>query len=168
MLQMYGIEVQKNPAAMMYCMMIVDLLDGDKIGQLNLFYTLDMYEYPKEKGCGGDFPSSFHGHTTAARWLNYYYSFVFEHWYSYDITDENEESIFENIMNPKSEYNVNREHKVLIEEMLKREYELIIRWLDHKKERDRKARYLTTIQDLYNYILVKTAEYHNDYKISFK
>jgi hypothetical protein len=167
MFLMYGVEVQKNPAALMYNMMIVDLIDGDKISQRTIYYTFDQ-EFPKERGGGGAYPASFHGHTTAARWLNLYYSYVFDHWYSYDITDENEEKIFENVMNPNSDYNLKREHTIRIEELMRREYELVQRWLEFKKERDRKARYLNTIQELYTYILSKTVEFYEDYKLNFK
>jgi hypothetical protein len=164
---MFGVEVQKNPAALMYNMMIIDLIDGDKISQRTIYYSYEP-DFPKERGGGGALPCSFHGHTTAARWLNLYYSFVFDHWYSYDIQDENEDKVLENILNPNSEYNLKREHGIRIEELMKREYDLINRWLEFKKERDRKARYLKTIQELYNYILSKTFEFYEDYKINFK
>jgi hypothetical protein len=164
---MFGIEVQKCPATLMTNMMIIELTDGERICQRATYYTGEQ-DFPAERGRGAWWPCSFHGATTASRWLNLYYSYIFDHWYSYDITDENEESIFNNILNPNSDYNLKRDHKVRIEEMMRREYDLTMRWLEYKKERDRKARYLNTIQELYNYILAKTVEFYEDYKINFK
>ncbi|CAF0994456.1 unnamed protein product [Brachionus calyciflorus] len=164
---MFGVEVQKNPAALIYNMMIVDLIDGDKVSQREIYYSRDP-EHSKEKGNGGLAPYSFDGAATASRYLNIYYSYIFDHWYSYDITDESEEKIFENLMDPNSDFNQKREYKIRFEEMMQREYDLVIKWINYKKERDRKARYLKTIQELYNYILAKTTEYYEQYKITLK
>ena len=164
---MFGTEVQKNPAALIYNMMLVDLIDGDKVSQREIYYSKES-EHGKEKGNGGLAPYSFDGANTAARFLNIYYSFIFNHWYSYDITDNNEEKIFENLMNPNSDFNTKREFKVRFEETMQREYDLVTKWIGYKKERDRKARYLKTIQELYNYILAKTIEFYEQYKINWK
>jgi hypothetical protein len=80
--QMYGVEVQKTPAALMYNMMTLDLVDGDKLSQREWFSHKNK-EFSKEKGHGGVYPASFEGNTTASRYLNIYYSFIFNHWYSY-------------------------------------------------------------------------------------
>ncbi|RNA00255.1 hypothetical protein BpHYR1_035324 [Brachionus plicatilis] len=164
---MFGAEVQKNPAALIYNMMLVDLIDGDKVSQREIYYSKDA-EHGKEKGNGGLAPYSFDGSATASRFLNIYYSHIFGHWYAYDIIDENEEKIFENLMDPSSEFNTKREFKVRIEEMMQREYDLVLKWIAYKKERDRKARYLKSIQELYNYILAKTSEFYEQYKINWK
>ena len=99
---MYGIEVQKNPAALLYNMMILDLIDGDKVSIRECFDSKDQ-NLTKERGLGGIYPSTFEGNTTAARFLNIYYSYIFDHWYSYDITTENEEKITMNLLDPDSE-----------------------------------------------------------------
>lgn len=164
---MFGTEVQKNPAALIYNMMLVDLIDGDKVSQREIYYSKDP-EHSKEKGNGGLAPYSFDGSVTASRFLNIYYSHIFNHWYAYDITDESEEKIFENLMNPNSDFNTRREFKIRFEEMIQREYDLVIKWIAYKKERDRKARYLKTIQELYNYLLAKTSEFYEQYKINWK
>ena len=108
---MFGVEVQKNPAALLYNMMILDLIDGDKVSQREVFYSNDP-EHPKEKGFGGIAPYSMNGATTAARYLNIYYSYIFDHWYSYDVTEETEERIFENLMDPNSEYSKSKDYKI--------------------------------------------------------
>lgn len=113
-------------------------------------------------------PYSFDGAATASRYLNLYYSYIFDHWYSYDITDESEEKIFENLMDPNSDFNQRREYVIRFEEMMQREYDLVIKWITYKKERDRKARYLKTVQELYNYILSKTIEFYEQYKVVLK
>lgn len=164
---MFGVEVQKNPAALIYNMMILDLIDGDKVSQREVFYSGDP-EHSKEKGNGGIAPYSFDGATTASRYLNIYYSFLFNHWYSYDITEENEEKIIGHLMNPHSDYNTSKKFTINIEEMFQREYDLINKWITFKKERDRKARYLKTIHDLYNYIYNKTVEFFESYKFDVK
>jgi hypothetical protein len=164
---MFGVEVQKCPAALIYNMMILDLIDGDKVSQREVFYSNDP-EHPKDKGYGGISPYSMNGATTALRFLNIYYSYIFDHWYSYDITEESEEIIFENLMSPSSEYNTSKNYKILFEEVMQREYDLINKWITFKKERDRKARYLKTILELYNYIFRKTYEFYEQYKFSVK
>lgn len=164
---MFGVEVQKNPAALLYNMMILDLIDGDKVSQREVFFSNDP-EHPKEKGFGGIAPYSMNGATTAARYLNIYYSYIFDHWYSYDVTEETEERIFENLMDPNSEYSKSKDYKILFEEVMQREYDLINKWITYKKERDRKARYLKTIQELYNYIFNKTVEFYEQYKFNVK
>jgi hypothetical protein len=111
---MFGVEVQKSPAALIYNMMTLDLIDGDKLSQREWFSHKNK-EYSKEKGLGGVYPASFEGNTTASRYLNIYYSFIFNHWYSYDINEESEEKIFENTMKPDSEYNKSKGYKIRFE-----------------------------------------------------
>jgi hypothetical protein len=161
--QMFGVEVQKNPAALIYNMMTLDLIDGDKLSQRECF-SIKNREFNKEHGLGGVLPCSFEGNTTAARYLNIYYSFIFNHWYSYDINEETEEKIFENVMNPKSDYNERRGYKIRFEEMMQREYDLINKWITFKKERDRKARNLRTIQELWNYVFLRTQQWFEPLK----
>lgn len=161
--QMFGVEIQKNPAALIYNMMVLDLIDGDKLSQRECFSHKNK-EYSKEKGLGGVLPCSFEGNTTASRYLNIYYSFIFNHWYSYDINEESEEKIYEHVMNPSSEYNTRKNHKIRFDEMLQREYDLINKWITFKKERDRKARNLKTIQELWNYIFLRTQQWFEPLK----
>ncbi len=164
---MFGAEVQKNPASLIYNMMIIELVDGDKASPREVFSSRDS-KYSKDRGHGGIAPWSFNGSTTGARFLNLFYSHVFDHWYSYDITDENEEKVVQHLMNPNSEFNLKRNYKIRINELLTREYELVCKWIEFKKERDRKARYLKTIQDMYNYIYTKTIEFYEQYKFNVK
>lgn len=164
---MFGVEVEKNPAALIYNFMLLDLIDGDKVTQREVYYSQDP-EHSKERGNGGIAPYSFDGAATASRYLNIYYSHIFEHWYSYDITDESEEKIFENLMDPSSEYNVKRGYKIRFDEMLQREYDLVQKWINFKKERDRKARYLKTVAEVWDYILKKCIEFFQQYKFELK
>ena len=143
--------------------MVLDLIDGDKLSQRECFSHKNK-EYGKEKGLGGVLPCSFEGNTTASRYLNIYYSFIFNHWYSYDINEESEEKIYEHVMNPSSEYNTRKNHKIRFDEMLQREYDLINKWITFKKERDRKARNLKTIQELWNYIFLRTQQWFEPLK----
>ena len=161
---MFGTEVQKNPAVLIYNMMVIDLIDGDKACQREIFNSGDP-EHSKEKGGGGILPCSFEGNATAARYLNIYYSYIFNHWYSYDINEENDEKIMETLMNPASEYNTKRDFKIRFEEMLQREYDMINKWINFKKERDRKARNLKNIHELWYYIMTKTTQWYEPFKI---
>jgi hypothetical protein len=161
---MFGLEVQKNPATLIYNMMLIDLIDGDKVTQREVFYTKD-HKYTKERGFGGLAPFSFNGATTGARFLNIFYSHIFDHWYSYDITDENEEKIIQHLLDPNSDFNIKRDYKTKIDELMNREYDLVCKWIEFKKERDRKARYFKTVQDIFNYINNKTFEFYEQYKL---
>lgn len=71
-------------------------------------------------------------------------------------------------MNPNSVYNRVRGNKIRFVEMMQREFDLVNRWINFKKERDRKSRYLKTIQELYNYILVKTIDFYEMFKCPLK
>jgi hypothetical protein len=53
---------------------------------------------------------------------------------------------------------------LFILEMIQREYDLINKWITFKKERDRKARNLKTIQDLWNYIFMRTQQWYEPLK----
>ena len=71
-------------------------------------------------------------------------------------------------MNPNSVYNRVRGNKIRFAEFMQREFDLVNRWINFKKERDRKSRYLKTIQELYNYILIKVMEFYEMFKAPLK
>ncbi|CAF0995006.1 unnamed protein product [Brachionus calyciflorus] len=71
-------------------------------------------------------------------------------------------------MDPNSDFNQKREYKIRFEEMMQREYDLVIKWINYKKERDREARYFKKIQELYNYILAKTTDEFDMFKKNVK
>lgn len=77
---MMGVETQKCPAALIYNMMLFDMVDGDKISHREIFYSTDPPHSP-EKGNGGVGPYTFDEAATASRYLNLYYSHLFNHWY---------------------------------------------------------------------------------------
>jgi hypothetical protein len=164
--QMFACEVQKNPAALVYNVLVSDMIDMDKMCQREVFWSWDP-QHGKDQGRGGYTPYTFEGSATAARFLNLYYSYVFDHWYSYDMTDESEEKIIQNLMNPMSEYNVKRGYKIRFDEMMKRETELLDKYVNAKKERDRKSRHLKTIGDLWNYLLLKMDEFYCVFPLNF-
>lgn len=165
--QLFCCEVQKNPAALVYMVLVSDLIDMDKLCQREIFWSWDQ-QHNKDTGRGGYLPCTFEGSATAARYLNLYYSYIFDHWYSYDFSDECEEKIMEIIMNPNSEFNVKRGHKVRFEEMMKREMELLDKYVSAKKERDRKSRHLKTVADLWNYLLMKVDDFYCVFPLGFQ
>jgi hypothetical protein len=103
-------------------------------------------------------PYSFNGYNTTSQYLNIYYSYIFEHWYSYDINDENEEKI-KNLLNPNSEYNLNNHYKLRVEEMLQREHDLLFKWISFKAETDLKAMHLRTVKELWEYLVASTLKW---------
>jgi hypothetical protein len=116
-------------------------------------------------GCGGYAPFTFEGNAAASRYLGLYYSYIFEHWYSYDICEGTEDYIFQNILNPNSAYNVSKGYKIRIEELMEREYQLVTRWIEYKTIRDRKARYLKTFQELFDYVKMRTENWYSQVKL---
>lgn len=164
--QMWGVEVQKNPAALIENMMVFDLIDGDRVCQREIYFS--RWHHPPERGNGGIAPYTVDNATTGSRYLNIYFSYILNHWYSYDLNDETEETIFPNMMNPNSEYNLRRNYRIMFEEMMQREYELVHKWIEYKKNRDRKARYLKTFQQLYNYVVMRTTDFFEMYKVNLK
>lgn len=159
---MMGIESQKCPAALIYNMMIFEMIDGDRLAHREVFYSGDPC-HPPERGNGGWAPYTLDSALTISRYLNLYYSHLFNHWYSYDLnyTDESELNIFDNLMNPNSDYNKGLGNVCRIGEWMQRELDLVNRWVNFKKEKDRKSRYLRTVQDLWNYILIKTIDFYD-------
>ena len=106
----------------------------------------------------GIMPYGLDGNTTASRYLNIYYSHIFDHWYSYDILNDNKEKLFEIIMNPESVFNNKRGYTIKVEEMIKREHDLFHKWISYRAQYDEKAQLLRTIRDLWTYVLAVTKE----------
>lgn len=69
-------------------------------------------------------------------------------------------------MNPKSEYNTKRKFDIKIDKMLKREYNLIYKWIAYKAKNDQKAESLRTIKDLWDYLLSSTQKWFQPYNIN--
>lgn len=175
---MFGLEPMKNPAAIIYNMMMIDLIDGllDKINyfenvhhQLTFFNLIakkaDQSEFFDTKEKEGFLPYAAKGSTNAMRFLNIYYSYIFRHWYSYDITDDNEEKIYDNVMDPNSHYNINLGYKNVIETVLKREYDLTYKWITMKAETDDQAKHMRTIQDLWDFLTSHTRHWFQQYDL---
>jgi hypothetical protein len=163
---MFGVETQKNPAALVYNMMIIDMFDGDTIGGDNISHN-EAFNSTKpihspENGNGGCAPYSIDDATTASRYLNLYYSHLFNHWYTYDMHEGTDRSILENLMDPRAGYNKSRGARIRFEEMMHRECDMVSMWIRLRQDRDRNSRHLRTLQHLYDYIVVKTADFYTD------
>lgn len=106
----------------------------------------------------GIMPYGIDGNATASRYLSIYYSHMFDHWYSYDLLHDNQAKLFEIIMNPESTFNKKRGNTIKVDEMMKREHDLVYRWISYRAEIDDKAKILRTVGDLWDYLLKATKE----------
>lgn len=179
-LSIFGLEVQKNPASIMYNMMMIDLIKGIIKFHISLilkyiYKVLNILakeatqvEFFDNRNNNALLPYCFDDSALASRYLNYYYSYIFDHWYSYELTAENEEKIFENVMNPNSAYNIERKPKIeeKIEEMLKCEYNLVYKWIAYKAKNDQKAASLRTIKDLWEYLIGSTNKWFQPFNLN--
>ncbi len=92
---------------------------------------------------------------TAANYLNTYYSQIFSHWHSYEKTDENEAQNHENQLgSPNADLKLKQ--KQIVEKFLKREYDLVYKWISLKAETNDRIMCMRTVKDLWKILIENT------------
>ncbi len=182
-LTVFGFEVIKNPAALIYNMMMIDLIQGKQskifehfdfiaIKKIFEFYLnlkskakkASQAEFFESKEKEGILPYDFENYTTASRILNTYYSHIFGHWHSYDITDENENKIL-NSLGSVGVSNTGVKQQ-FVQRLLKREHNLVNKWINLKAETSDKA--IRTIMDLWEVLTTNTKLWYEPLGLSLE